>query len=101
MEHGSAPLSDPSTIAIILSFRVSRETFEELCKKVFTKDAVHLKAFPSQTSLLTGTGASWVCNHADSELDRFDWKTSRYIRGHQQQALLLRRIQGQQRWEAE
>ena len=93
MEHGSAPLSNPSTIVVILSFKVSRETLKNCVKSYQGCGA--LVGVSVTNKLGDWYGGKLSLRHADSQLDRFDWKTSRHIRGQQQQAL-LRRIQGKQ-----
>ena len=77
MEHSRLPLCSPETIRIILPFTVRFGNITKL-GEVVTKDAVHVKESPSQTSFVTRTGARLVYNKltmSSIDLTRKHWST--------------------------
>ena len=71
MEHGSAPLSNPSTIAVILFFRVSQETLKN-CVKSFYQECGALVGVSITNKLGDWHGGKLGLQHADSELNRLE-----------------------------
>jgi hypothetical protein len=70
MEHGRAPLSNPSTIAVILSFRVSLKALQ-ICME-FYQECSALVGVSITNELGDRDGGKRGLQHANNEPDSFD-----------------------------